>query len=488
MSYGVDYQSGWELARNIRNGDVSPVDVVDTYLDRIEERNEDVNAYVNVLARESLAAAREAEAAVERGDDVGRLHGVPIAAKDLFGFKAGVTNTFGSKLFEDYVPDETAVVIERLEREGAIIIGKTNTPEFGLGTRTENLLFGRTNNPFDTEKIAGGSSGGAAAAVADGLAPIAQGSDAGGSIRIPAAICGVYGLKPTFGRIPQCRVYEPNKFAQEPPYIHFGPITRTVRDAALMLDVVAGPHPEDPLALPAPQSDYLSATDRGIDDLDVAYSRDLGTYPIEPAVEEVIEDAVAAFDGAAASVTSVDVDFGLSREEILDVYYTWAKVLWGAMFEELKAKHGVDPLGADREKIRPELAAVLEGGDDIDAIEFVRTGAERSRVFDGIQRVFEEHDLLVTPTLGVTAFDHDLPDGGPTHVDGEPIEPLRGWVLTQPFNMTGHPVASIPAGLTDEDLPVGLQIVGPRFRDDLVLAASAAFEAERPWHDIYPDG
>lgn len=484
MADDLCHMSAGELARGIQSGDVSPVEVIESHLDRIEERNPVCNAYVTVLEEDARSAAREAERAIDSGEDLGPLHGVPVAIKDMWGYKQGVRHTFGSRLFEDFVPDESAVFVERLEEAGAIVLGKTNTPEFAVGPVTDNLVSGRTKNPFDLEKTAGGSSGGSASAVADGLTPLAQGSDMGGSIRIPAAFSGVYGLKPTFGRIPIVRQVRPDGFLHYSPYAHLGPLTRTVEDAALMLNIMAGPHPGDPHGLPDDGTDYLAATRRSIEGLTLAYSPDMGGFPIAGEIREVIEDAADAFADTGADVERIDLDLGLPREEILDLMYDWMVVTWQTYLENLSNRYGVDPFGENRDKLRPEFVeTILESDEELTAADLMRRNVLRTEVFDALQGLFQEYDVLISPTTGVPPFDFDAP---PTEVEGVEIEPLRGWVLTQPFNLTGQPVASIPAGFTDDGLPVGLQIVGEKFADDTVLAASAAFEEQRPWADEYP--
>jgi len=466
-----------ELAREIREGERSPVDVVEAHLERIERRDEEVNAYVTVAEERAREAAGEAERAVGADESLDPLHGVPVAVKDLEDV-AGMRTTFGSRLFEDNVAEGSEPFVERLLDAGAIVLGKTNTPEFGLGCTTNNRVAGETHTPFDTSRNAGGSSGGAGAALAAGMAPIAQGSDTGGSIRTPASFCGVYGIKPSFGRVP--RVSRPDAFEAQTPFSHVGPMARTVEDAALMLDVMAGPHPEDPFSLPETGGNYLGATDRGVEGLDVAYSPDLGTYPVEPEVREVIADAVDAFEDAGAVVHRVDVDLGCEQSEVLEAFYTFARVRWQSLFDALE-RDGFDPRGADRERLRPVVVGTILEGSDVSTRQYSDAQRTRTRVYDGLREVFEEYDLLVSPTLAVLPF----ADGEePAEVDGVEVDPLRGWVLTQPYNMSGHPAASVPAGSVD-GLPVGMQVAGPRHADGTVLAASAAFERERPWHDAY---
>jgi Asp-tRNA(Asn)/Glu-tRNA(Gln) amidotransferase A subunit family amidase len=469
--------SAVELARAIREGEQSPVDVVEAHLERIEERDGAVNAYVTVTDERAREAAAEAERAVEAGESLGPLHGVPVAIKDLEDV-AGTRTTFGSLLFEDNVSAGSEPFVERLLDAGAIVLGKTNTPEFGLGCTTDNRVAGETHTPFDTSRNAGGSSGGAGAALAAGMAPLAQGSDTGGSIRTPASFCGVYGIKPSFGRVP--RVSRPDAFEAQTPFSHVGPMARTVEDAALMLDVMAGPHPEDPFSLPETGEDYLGATERGIEGLDVAYSPDLGTYPVEPEIREVVDDAVDAFEDAGATVERVEVDLGCEQSEVLEAFYTFARVRWQSLFDGLE-RDGFDPRGADRERLRPVVVETILESPEVTTRAYSRAQRTRTRVYDGLQEVFAEYDLLVSPTLAVLPF----PGGEePAEVDGVEVDPLRGWVLTQPYNMSGHPAASVPAGFVD-GLPVGMQVAGRRYADGTVLAASAAFERERPWQDAY---
>lgn len=477
--------SAVDLTRRIRTGELSPVGVIEAHLDRIHERDEELNAFVTVLDDHAREAAREAERALQRDEELGVLHGVPVAIKDMWGLKAGVRHTFGSKLFEDFVPDETATFVERLEAEGAIVIGKTNTPEFALGAITDNRVAGRTRNPFDAGKTAGGSSGGSAAAVAAGMVPLAQGSDMGGSVRIPASFCGVYGMKPTFGRIPIVEQVRPDAFVHGTPYAHIGPLTRSVRDAALMLDVMAGPHPKDPHALPDDGADYLAATDRSMADFDIAYSPDFGGFPVSADVRGAVDDAADALARTGASVDRIDLDMGRSQDEILDTFYQWLIVTWRTFLRNMATRYGVDPFGDDRTKLRTTVVeTILEPDSEISAADFMKSNLVRTDVFDSLQEVCQEYDVLITPTVGVTTFDFDDP---PTEVDGTEIEPLRGWILTPPCNMSGQPAASVPAGVTDAGLPVGLQVIGEKFDDEAVLAASAALERQAPWEESYPD-
>ncbi|ELY65417.1 amidase [Natronococcus jeotgali] len=465
------------VARRVRDGERSPVDVVDDHLERIRERNERTNAFVTVAEESAREAAREAERAIDEGEPLGPLHGVPVAVKDIDDV-AGIETTSGSLLLEDRVADADTAYVARLKAAGAIVVGKTNAPEFGVGTTTDNRVVGPTSTPFDLERTAGGSSGGAGAALADRLVPLAPGSDTGGSIRIPASACGVYGLKPTYGLVPN--VDRPNAFASHTPFYHVGPMTRTVEDAALALSAMAGTHRDDPHSVPA-TDDYLAAVGRPIDDLRIAYSPDLGVYPLEPAVRETIDDAVDSLERAGATVEEVDPEFGHDREEILEAFYAMATVRWQATLDELEAA-GYDPRGEDRDRLHDAFVETVVDATPPTVRKLTRADVVRSRLFDGLQDRFEEFDLIASATLATTPFPHGE---APTTIDGVDVSPRRGWVLTQPYNLTGHPAASVPAGFVD-GLPVGLQLAGARFGDADVLAASAALERRRPWRDRYP--
>jgi Asp-tRNA(Asn)/Glu-tRNA(Gln) amidotransferase A subunit family amidase len=481
MSSDLAFTSLTGLAERIDRGDVSPVEAVDAYLERIDRRNDDHNAYVTVLADRARSEARAAERAIERGEATGPLHGVPIAIKDLFAFKAGVPHTFGSKLFEEYVPDRTAPVVARLEDAGAIVIGKTNTPEFGNRPLTDNDLVGTTTTPFDPDRIAGGTSGGSAAAVADGLAAAAQGSDAGGSIRIPASCCGVYGFKPTFGRVPNGN--PSNAFTEHTPFVQHGPLTRTVEDAAVLLDVMTGPHPDDPFTHPETGTDYAGSVDRPVDDLEIAYSPTLGMFAIDDRVRRTVDEAVDDLAAAGATVEEIGIEFDRDPDEIRAAWKTLFQVLLADVARQIDADHGIDLLGDHASEIDSLFVDIVAAGREYDVMEYKAADGVRTDVYAAIEAVFESYDLLVTPTLAVPPF--ETGPMGPSEIDGTEVDPFIDWILSWIFNMTDHPAASIPAGFVDDSLPIGMQIVGDRFAETDVLAASAALERQRPWQDAY---
>jgi aspartyl-tRNA(Asn)/glutamyl-tRNA(Gln) amidotransferase subunit A len=424
--------------------------------------------------------AAELEAAIERGEEVGPLAGLPVGIKDLQDV-AGIPTTSGAVPLADHVPEESAAFVDRLEAAGAVVVGKTNTPEYGYKSTTDNELFGPTATPFDTDHVSGGSSGGSAAAVADGLAAFAQGSDGGGSIRIPASCCGLYGYKPSFGRVPNDG--RPDGFGQHTPFTFLGPMTRTVEDAALAMSVMAGPDAGDPFSLPEDGTDWLGAVDEPVDDLSVAYSPGLDIFPISPGVRETMDEAVDALADAGMDVERADPDHDLTFAELSETFSTMYTAGFAAIAERIEEETGFDYLGADRDRASPGLPAMMETGMELDAVTFVRANEVRTEWYDAVQSLLSSYDLLVSPVLSVTP--PKIGEEAVHEVDGEEIDPYTGWLLTWPFNMCDNPGASIPAGFVD-GLPVGMQLVGRRHEDDTVLAASAAYERQRPWQDRYP--
>jgi amidase len=380
----------------------------------------------------------------------------------------------GIRALRDYRPPYACAWCERMERAGAIIVGKTNSPSMGLRGVTDNYLFGPTRNPWDPTRNAGGSSGGAAAAVADGLLTIAEGTDGGGSVRIPAAWCGVYGYKQSWGRVPA--IFRPNAFGGTDPFLFEGVITRTVADAALGMTALAGYDPRDPFGVHE-QVDLLGALDRDIAGMRIAYSADLDVFPVDRRVAAVVQDAVRAFEEAGAHVEPVRLGITRDQRELSDLWCRLIMPINVATVEGLKAE-GYEVRG----DLPPEYLRWLDVGYGLTALDIARDQAMRTEVFDAIQGVFADHDLLVNPTVACLPVEN-AGDGntvGPSEVEGVAVDPLIGWCLTYFANFTGHPAASVPAGRAD-GLPVGMQIMGRSGADADVLAASAAFERIRPW-------
>lgn len=473
-----------QMASAVREQQVSPVELVDTCIDGIEERNPSLTAFVYTAFDEARERARAAESAVTAGDDLGPLHGVPTAIKDLFDFKPGWPATFGGiRALKDFSIDARCAYAERVEDAGAIIMGKTNSPTMGFRGVCDNYLFGPSRNPFDAAKNTGGSSGGSAAAVADGLVPIAEGTDGGGSVRIPASWCGVYGYKASFGRVPF--LARPNAFGGTSPFLFEGTLTRTVEDAALGMTALAGYHPGDPMSIDE-DVDFLAALDRPIEGLRIAYTADYDVFPIDPRVESVVQSAAHAFEEAGAHVEEVTLGITRDQRELSDLWCRMIIPINVQTFEGFKAG-GLDLLADHRDDLPPEFLRWLEVGYEMSALDVLRDQEIRTEVYDAIQGVFVDYDLIVGPTLACLPVDNG-DDGntvGPTSINGVEVDPLIGWCPTYLFNYTGHPAASIPAGMSDDGLPVGMQIAGRRYADTDVLAASAAFERLRPWSDTY---
>lgn len=480
----IAYLSAAELARRVKHREISPVELVDLTIGRIEERNPSINAFVYEGFDEARVAAKRAESAVMSGAELGPLHGVPTALKDLFDFKPGWPATFGGvRALKDFSLDMRCVFAERVENAGAIVIGKCNAPVMGFRGTCDNPLFGASRNPFDVSFNTGGSSGGSAAAVADGLVPFAEGTDGGGSIRIPAAWCGLYGYKASFGRVPS--VVRPNAFGGTMPFLAEGPLTRTVEDAALVLNTLSGYDARDVFSLDE-RRDFTTDVTRGIAGMRIAYSANFGVYPVDRRIADTVLSAVRAFEEAGAVVEEVDLAIPYDQRELSDLWCRQIMLVNVDTFENFK-RNGLDLL-ADHRADFPQ--AYLDWADKVYAMSIAELNADyvmRSAVYDAIQAVFDSHDLLVTPTLSAMPVKNAERAGatvGPSQVDGVEVDELIGWCMTYLANFTGHPAASIPAGMVD-GLPVGMQILGRRYGDADVLAASGAFEKLRPWFGTY---
>jgi len=479
----IAWASAADLARRIRRRELSAVEVMTATIERIERRNPSLNAFVFLDFDQAMARARDAEAALAAGSNVGPLHGVPAAMKDLFDFKPGWPSTFGGvRALRDQVIDAYCPYAERMERAGAILVGKTNSPVMGLRGIADNYLFGPTRNPFDLTRNPGGSSGGSAAAVADGLVPIAEGTDAGGSIRIPAAWCNVYGYRASYGRVPFTG--RPNAFASLTPFLFEGTLTRTVEDAAVGLQVMAGPDARDPFSL-LDTPDFVAALSRSVKGWRIAYSPDFDVYPVESGVAGLVAEAVRGFADAGATIEEVEVGIKRPQHELSDTWNRLMMPLNISGLEGLKSV-GIDLMRDHPEDLPPEYRRWIEVGYGLSAMDVWNDQIVRTEVYDAIESVLQRYELLVTPTLACMPV-KNATDGntlGPTQINGEEVDPLIGWCLTYLTNFSGHPSASIPAGLVD-GLPVGMQIIGRRAADVDVLAASAAFERVRPWTHAY---
>lgn len=462
----------------IRTKQLSPVEVVDAALERVDALNDQLNAFCTLLPEQARATAQRIEAAILAGEEVGALAGVPVGIKDLICTK-GVRTTFGSVAYEHFVPAEDDVVVERLQAAGAIILGKTNTSELGYSAVTHNPLFGYSYNPWNPALTPGGSSGGSGVAVATGMTPLCLGSDGGGSVRIPSSFCGIYGIKPSMGRIPSypgCRDQRYPGVSSWESIEHIGPMTRTVADSALALSVLVGADIRDRISLPNTSTNWLEAIagDRigDMKGLRIAYSEDWGYMAVDPTVRDVVRQAVRVFERDLGCVVEA-ADPGWD-----DPYDAFAAIV--ALDSDLVGMRQMIEQYGDR--IEPYVRDLI--GMDWTAEHFSMAGMVRKAVYNQMWRLMQRYDLLLTPTLPVVPFDYSIPT--PPVVEGRQMR-VADWLgFTFPINLTGQPAATVPAGWTAEGLPVGLQIVGRPLDDQLVLRASAAYEQVKPWCDRKP--
>jgi aspartyl-tRNA(Asn)/glutamyl-tRNA(Gln) amidotransferase subunit A len=453
------------LVRAIRAKEVSPVEVTAAVLARIEALEPKLNAFATFTPELALAAARTAEKAVTAGAELGDLHGVPVSIKDLT-LTAGIPTQRGSRILAGDTPTIDAPVVTRIKQAGGILLGKTTTPEFGWKGVSQSPLTGITSNPWRLGHNAGASSAGAGVGAAAGYGPLHQGSDGAGSIRMPAHFCGVFGLKPTFGRVPNLPV------ANTDQTTHIGPLTRTVADAALMLKVMAGPHPIDHACLPVAPPDYPQLLEADVKGLKVAYSPDLGHARVDSEVGRLVTNAVRVFTDLGCSVEEILPAFGPLGPELGRFFWTVHETNLAHYLEEWEAE------------MDPGLVACIKEGSGRSATEYLAMRARKLAYIEQVHVFMQDWDLLLTPAVSVAAFPAERlqPEHWPQHA----WDWLSWAEFSYPFNMSGNPAASVPCGFTDAGLPVGLQIVGRRMDELSVLRAAAAFEAARPWQEQRP--
>lgn len=473
MSDDLAFVPATELAARIRSRALSPVELMRATLDRIERSQPVLNAFITIAADQALHAARVAETAIMRGDAVGPLHGLPLAVKDLVP-TAGIRTTWGSLIFKDHVPDTDAVVVARLKAAGAIVVGKTTTPEFGQQCLTQAPLFGRTRNAWRADRSSGGSSGGSAVAVAAGLVPLAVATDGGGSTRIPAACNGVVGFKQGLGVVPQ--EYAQDGFGN---ISYVTPMTRTVADTALMLDVMAGPDIYDPLTTARPRPSFSAAVHRhgSLAGLRIGWRARLGNSAVASAVVTACEDALAALAELGAAVQEHDAVF----ENPEAVWFVNNGAYRMAQF----GHH----LRAHRDIMDPTFVRQMDRVANYSAAELYAAIFQRTRLYRQVQGWFETCDIVAMPTLSRTAVPVDQDFFGPIEIDNQSVENIRAswYPYTMPFNLTGNPAISLPCGFDSAGMPLAIQLVGRPGEDAELLRVAAALEHARPWADKRPD-
>jgi aspartyl-tRNA(Asn)/glutamyl-tRNA(Gln) amidotransferase subunit A len=462
-----------DLRQKIARKEVSPVELMTAVLARAEKLQPVLNCFITLIPEPAMAAAKQAEDAVMRGDPLGLLHGIPYAAKDLVN-TAGVRTTFGSLLHADNVPKEDAVATARMKQAGALLFGKTTTPEFGHKALTDAPLFGRTRNAWSAERTSGGSSGGAAVAVAAGIGPIGVATDGGGSTRIPAAANGMVGLKQSNGVIPHSQVAD--LFGN---YTYVTPMTRTVMDTALMLQAMAGPHPSDPWSIGTVPQDYVAAAAPGGDlkGKRILHSVTLGN-------RFVSKDVRASYERAIARLADTGAELIELTGELPDMEPVWKVInhtTWRARFDHMIRRDG--------NRMTPSLVRQVAMAEQWSGTDYQKAMFQRADLFRMVQKWFEQADYVVTPTLSRTALPIDQDLFEPINIDGIEVGELRrNWFpYTMPFNITGHPAITLCCGFAPDGLPVGLQILG-RFRDEAsILRAAAIYEASETWLERWPD-
>lgn len=457
------WKTALELRDMIRSKEVSPVELVTASLERLREVEPKINAFLDITEDQAMDAAKAAEAAVTAGDELGALHGLPVSVKDLIAVKDAKL-TFGSRALADNVSDVDAPSVARIRDAGGAIIGKSTTSEFGCKGVGDSPLTGITRNPWNLEKTPGGSSCGAAASIASGVTAFGLGTDGGGSVRIPSAFTGLFGIKAHFGRVPVFPA------SATPTLAHVGPLARTVRDGALLLQTISGFDARDAGAVSQDVPDFLAACDRSPKGLRVAWSPTLGYGEPDPQVLSVVSDAAKVLEELGCQVTEVDKVFDDPIDLMMSEFFAGAGTRLRPVLEN------------SRELLDPTVAHTLDGALRQEMGDYYTKVFERYDLRNTMCNFFEDYDLLVTPTLPVTAFDvgNDYPPGR-----GSPDD-IIGWLTyTYPFNLTGLPAASVPCGFVD-GLPVGLQIVGRHLGEVDIFRAAAAFEAARPWADKKP--
>ena len=449
--------SAWELKSNIARGDISPVELMESCITRIEDVNPAVNAVVATCYERARSEAAEAEKAVREDKELPSLHGLPVGIKDLAATE-GLRTTYGSPLYADNIPNEDVALVKRLRCAGAIVLGKTNTPEFGAGTNTSNRVYGMTCNPFDRARTSGGSSGGSAAALAAGMFPLAHGSDTGGSLRNPATWCGVVGFRPTPGLVP----YE----TRSVNYSHFsvqGPMARSVADAALMLTGLASDDSRDPLAGPVDVNSFGALDKIELSSLRVAWSEDLGVAPVDDNIRASFRSVMSSISSVFSSCTKRDPDFAKARD-----------IFWGLRSVTFLANHG-ERYKEHGDALAPNIIANLKAALGMSVSDIVEAEKGWARIYRAFQDFFNDIDLFIVPGNATSAF--RIEDGIPKQVGGLIMENyMDASLLRSALTLTGHPIIALPAGTDALGLPFGVQIVGPRRGDAFLLAAAAALE------------
>lgn len=458
-----------ELAQKIKNKEVTAVEVLQAHLEQIEAVNPTVNAIVTYLPELAMEIAQHADEKLLRGDEIGVLHGLPIAHKDLVDTQ-GIRTTYGSPVYKDNVPEADALIIERLKKAGCVTLGKTNVPEFGAGSQTFNPVFGATYNPYDLSKTCGGSSGGAAVALATGMIPIADGSDMGGSLRNPASFCNVVGFRPSPGRVPQY----PKMNGWANLAVH-GPMARTVQDVALMMQAIAGYDDRSPIAIHESASIFAQPLDRDFKDIRIAWSPDLGELAVDPQVINTIEKQLSVFTDMGCHIENTHPDF----RDAYDIFQTLRAWGFELSFADRFAEFGED-------QFKDTIRWNVEQGKNLTASQISRTEVKRTELYHRVREFMQTYEYLLLPAVQVPPFPVDEPY--PTEINGQKMNSYIDWMMACGYiTVTGLPTISVPCGFTDDGLPIGLQIVGRPHADFEVLQLAYAFQEATLFYQTKPN-
>jgi len=459
----ICYLSAGELSWLIQKREISPVEIVKAHLNRIESLEPILNSFITLLADQAMEAARQAEKEIQAGRYRGPLHGIPLGLKDLF-YTKGIRTTSGSKIFDTFIPNVDGTVVTKLKEAGTLLLGKLNMHPFAYGPTGENQEYGHMHNPWNPELITGGSSGGSGSAAASGQSTLTMGSDTGGSVRIPAALCGLVGLKPTYGRVSRYGL-TPLAWSQD----HVGPMARSVEDCALAMNAIAGYDPNDPTSMDAPVPDYSRTLTGEIRGLRIGVPKEYFEIPIDSRVKEQFWKAMGRLGELGAVIS--EVSWPMFRDSMA--------IASTIQMSEATAYHS-DLIKAHGPRIYPPVRLRLEAGFFISAIDYIQAQRARALFYHQSLRLFEKVDLLAGPTVPVTAFKIGLDKVKVGQANVGAISLLTQY--TRPFNLNGFPAITLPCGFSDDGLPIGLQLAGRPFEEEMVLRLAHAYEASTDWH------
>lgn len=475
----------WEIGELVNTKKISPVDVIKYFLDRIEKHNKKINAFVYTKPEYALEKARELEERLNRGEYCGEFAGVPFGLKDFLPDKKGWSNSHGGVKCLVAIDDCDSVFCTAMEKAGGIAIGKTNAPAYGFRGATDNYMYGPTSTPFNTKYNSGGSSGGSAAAVAAGLVPIAEGGDAGGSIRMPAGFCNLFGFKAGVGTIPS--VCRPDAWSATHPLCFNGGLTKSVKDAAILLNYMNYEDRRDPFSLPKTH-DFIKEYSIPVQNLKIAFTEDFGIFEIEDEVRTIIRKAAERFSELGCTVEEYKFNFKHSANELSEQWCKGITIDCALDLNHQKAL-GNDLLKNHRKDFPEEFIYWKEIVDSMGIEDMYKFNLARTDVLDQFENAFEKYDLIISPVSCVASIlnRNDRNTKGPEFINGKKLDSLIGWSQTFLANFTGNPAASIPAGFSKDNVPVGMQLIAPRYKDALILQAANLYEQKFDWKKFYPE-